>query len=81
MHGVVAQLVERLVRNEKVRGSTPLGSTMLQGNYLGIYKADSQHIYPVFAWFVFRFAPGNVQGVSEVKFRSNATSFFQMDAG
>ena len=25
--GVVAQLVERLVRNEKVRGSTPLGST------------------------------------------------------
>src|SRR5689334_4943323 len=24
--GVVAQLVERLVRNEKVRGSTPLGS-------------------------------------------------------
>jgi hypothetical protein len=28
--GVVAQLVERLVRNEKVRGSTPLGSTILQ---------------------------------------------------
>ena len=27
--GVVAQLVERLVRNEKVRGSTPLGSTSL----------------------------------------------------
>src|SRR5437868_15337949 len=27
--GVVAQLVERLVRNEKVRGSTPLGSTIL----------------------------------------------------
>ena len=26
--GVVAQLVERLVRNEKVRGSTPLGSTI-----------------------------------------------------
>ncbi len=26
-NGVVAQLVERLVRNEKVRGSTPLGST------------------------------------------------------
>ncbi len=25
--GVVAQLVERLVRNEKVRGSIPLGST------------------------------------------------------
>ena len=28
--GVVAQLVERLVRNEKVRGSTPLGSTILR---------------------------------------------------
>jgi hypothetical protein len=28
--GVVAQLVERLVRNEKVRGSTPLGSTILK---------------------------------------------------
>ena len=27
MDGVVAQLAERLVRNEKVRGSTPLGST------------------------------------------------------
>ncbi len=30
--GVVAQLVERLVRNEKVRGSTPLGSTNLTAN-------------------------------------------------
>ena len=29
-NGVVAQLVERLVRNEKVRGSTPLGSTTSQ---------------------------------------------------
>ena len=28
VNGVVAQLVERLVRNEKVRGSTPLGSTI-----------------------------------------------------
>ena len=27
MAGVLAQLVERLVRNEKVRGSNPLGST------------------------------------------------------
>ena len=25
--GAIAQLVERLVRNEKVRGSNPLGST------------------------------------------------------
>jgi hypothetical protein len=32
--GVVAQLVERLVRNEKVRGSTPLGSTSLVINKL-----------------------------------------------
>ena len=28
--GVVAQLVERLVRNEQVRGSNPLGSTNQQ---------------------------------------------------
>jgi hypothetical protein len=28
--GAVAQLVERLVRNEEVRGSTPLGSTRTQ---------------------------------------------------
>ena len=28
--GVLAQLVERLVRNEKVRGSNPLGSTILK---------------------------------------------------
>ncbi len=27
-NGVLAQLVERLVRNEKVRGSNPLGSTI-----------------------------------------------------
>ena len=27
VNGVLAQLVERLVRNEKVRGSNPLGST------------------------------------------------------
>ena len=27
MAGALAQLVERLVRNEKVRGSTPLSST------------------------------------------------------
>jgi hypothetical protein len=27
--GVVAQLVERLVRNEKVAGSNPVGSTIL----------------------------------------------------
>jgi hypothetical protein len=26
--GVVAQLVERLVRNEKVAGSSPVGSTI-----------------------------------------------------
>ena len=30
--GVVAQLVERRVRNAKVRGSTPLGSTRIQRN-------------------------------------------------
>ena len=30
-NGVVAQLAERLVRNEKVAGSIPVGSTILQG--------------------------------------------------
>ncbi len=29
MAGALAQLVERLVRNEKVRGSTPLSSTKI----------------------------------------------------
>jgi hypothetical protein len=29
--GVVAQLVERLVRNEKVAGSNPVGSTIFHG--------------------------------------------------
>ena len=32
-NGVVAQLVERLVRNEKVRGSNPLGSTTSQVSF------------------------------------------------
>ena len=32
--GVVAQLVERLVRNEKVRGSNPLGSTIFPAKRL-----------------------------------------------
>ena len=27
--GAVAQLVERVVRNDEVRGSTPLGSTII----------------------------------------------------
>jgi hypothetical protein len=30
--GAVAQLGERLVRNEEVRGSTPLGSTIRQSS-------------------------------------------------
>ena len=32
--GVLAQLVERLVRNEKVRGSNPLGSTNFLGGFI-----------------------------------------------
>ena len=32
--GVIAQLVEHLVRNEKVRGSNPLGSTIFSINNL-----------------------------------------------
>ena len=33
--GAVAQLGERLVRNEEVRGSNPLGSTMFPPNSSG----------------------------------------------
>jgi putative endonuclease len=38
--GVVAQLVERLVRNEKVRGSTPLGSTILRSKPIRLRAKD-----------------------------------------
>ena len=41
--GVVAQLVERLVRNEKVAGSNPVGSTnpeSLRGTKSGISRSD-----------------------------------------
>src|ERR1043165_6573779 len=45
IRGVVAQLVERLVRNEKVAGSIPVGSTILRsghslGTNLGAPTAD-----------------------------------------
>ena len=40
--GVLAQLVERLVRNEKVRGSNPLGSTRFF--LLPIFSWRSQHL-------------------------------------
>jgi hypothetical protein len=42
--GVVAQLAERLVRNEKVRGSTPLGSTSLLIKHLRKIKGWQQHL-------------------------------------
>ncbi len=38
-NGVVAQLVERLVRNEKVRGSTPLGSTIQNNQGISAFHA------------------------------------------
>src|SRR6185437_1453479 len=38
--GVVAQLVERLVRNEEVRGSTPLGSTSPPISFATINRAS-----------------------------------------
>jgi hypothetical protein len=41
--GGIAQLVERLVRNEKVRGSNPLTSTILILNGLQNLKAKYQH--------------------------------------
>jgi hypothetical protein len=40
--GVVAQLVERLVRNEKVRGSNPLGSTSLRSEQRGERRLPRQ---------------------------------------
>ena len=38
-NGVVAQLVERLVRNEKVAGSIPVGSTILRSELLAEFRA------------------------------------------
>ncbi len=40
--GVVAQLVERLVRNEKVAGSNPVGSTMPQQRFSDVIPATAQ---------------------------------------
>ncbi len=40
--GVLAQLVERLVRNEKVRGSNPLGSTSFFRLLGGCRSSDNQ---------------------------------------
>ena len=40
--GVLAQLVERLVRNEKVRGSNPLDSTSHRSFYF-----SSPSIFPI----------------------------------
>jgi hypothetical protein len=47
LNGVLAQLVERLVRNEKVRGSNPLGSTIQQHCKSSLF----QH----FHWVLFKF--------------------------
>ena len=44
-NGVVAQLVERLVRNEKVRGSIPLGSTIFPLNPRGFPPEAVLHSY------------------------------------
>jgi hypothetical protein len=42
--GAVAQLGERLVRNEEVRGSTPLGSTTTQIRRPSLPFANTHHI-------------------------------------
>ena len=39
MDGVVAQLAERLVRNEKVAGSIPVGSTILRSEQRRRFRA------------------------------------------
>ena len=44
--GAVAQLGERLVRNEEVRGSTPLGSTSFRAHFIGFstsWWSQSKH--------------------------------------
>ena len=44
VYGAIAQLVERLVRNEKVSGSTPLSSTIhfnLNFKGLNVLQPDS----------------------------------------
>ncbi len=46
MAGALAQLVERLVRNEKVRGSTPLSST--KNFAAGSFSGVSYYIFPLF---------------------------------
>ena len=40
--GVVAQLVERLVRNEKVAGSIPVGSTSLRPERSGLHPGTNR---------------------------------------
>ena len=45
VYGALAQLVERLVRNEKVSGSTPLSSTIPFLTFWTIYRAEWVSIY------------------------------------
>ena len=51
-NGVVAQLVERLVRNEKVAGSSPVGSTIPkapQGRFIPPPLSFTRQIQLIFA--------------------------------
>lgn len=50
--GVVAQLVERFVRNEKVTGSTPASSTSFFGVFLQFFRMPMLTSSP-------RFKPGD----------------------
>ena len=53
--GAVAQLGERLVRNEEVRGSNPLGSTNLRANAALVGKPDESGKWPAaMTGFLFR---------------------------
>src|ERR1700719_49952 len=49
--GGIAQLVERLVRNEKVRGSTPLTSTSQSYSYSSICKNFNFALQAAFGFF------------------------------
>lgn len=59
MDGVVAQLVERLVRNEKVRSSSLLGSTISNQSFRVLFSLQSLNQFKIHSLYLaFKFADG-----------------------
>ena len=93
MDGVVAQLVERLVRNEKVRGSNPLGSTSLNPKGLSCFSrgftspvpADTllRHRFHPFPFDLFPAVGAADEGVAgnEVQLQMDAAAHREVGAG